>query len=335
MRFGPVAVADAEGSYLGHALDVGQHRLAKGTKVTGAHVEQMIAVGLERVIVAALDEGDLHEDAAAATVARALDASAIRVDRPSTGRVNLFSETDGLFLADAAQVNAINAVDPAITLATLPHASIVRAGQMVATVKIIPFAVPGALVEAAIAGLDGSVLTIAPFKPLRVALVQTVLPSLKASVQEKTARRTGDRVAALSGTLQSEHRCPHDEDALANILSNLRADHADLIVIFGASAVTDANDVVPSAIRLAGGTVVRVGMPVDPGNLIVVARTADGRPVIGAPGCARSPKENGFDWVLARIFAGLDVTSGEIAAMGVGGLLTEIETRPRPRLVRP
>src|SRR3979490_3496398 len=71
-------------------------------------------------------------------------------------------------------------------------------------------------------------------------------------------------------------------------------------------------------------------MPVDPGNLLLVA-AARGRPVLGAPGCARSPKENGFDWILMRLLAGLPVTRRDITGMGVGGLLMEIVTRPQPR----
>ncbi|TIO38818.1 MAG: 4-diphosphocytidyl-2C-methyl-D-erythritol kinase, partial [Mesorhizobium sp.] len=97
----------------------------------------------------------------------------------------------------------------------------------------------------------------------------------------------------------------------------------DMVVIFGASALADFADVIPAAIEKAGGKVIRAGMPVDPGNLLVLG-TLDGKRVIGAPGCARSPKENGFDWVLDRLIAGLDVTAGDIAGMGVGGLLMEI-----------
>ena len=53
--------------------------------------------------------------------------------------------------------------------------------------------------------------------------------------------------------------------------------------------------------------------------------------MIGAPGCARSPKENGFDWVLQRLLAGLQVSAADIRRMGVGGLLMEIVDRGQPR----
>jgi molybdenum cofactor cytidylyltransferase len=71
-------------------------------------------------------------------------------------------------------------------------------------------------------------------------------------------------------------------------------------------------------------------MPVDPGNLLLIG-SAGGVPVLGAPGCARSPVENGFDWVLMRLLAGLKVRRADLTGMGVGGLLMEIVTRPQPR----
>ncbi len=105
---------------------------------------------------------------------------------------------------------------------------------------------------------------------------------------------------------------------------------AELVIVFGASAIADRRDVIPAAITDIGGMVEHFGMPVDPGNLLLVG-SADGVPVLGAPGCARSPVENGFDWVLMRLLAGLKVSRGEIMGLGVGGLLMEIVTRPQPR----
>ena len=63
------------------------------------------------------------------------------------------------------------------------------------------------------------------------------------------------------------------------------------------------------------------GMPVDPGNLLLLGNIGDAT-VVGLPGCARSPKLNGFDFVLERLLADLPSARAEIAAMGVGGLLT-------------
>ncbi len=231
-------------------------------------------------------------------------------------------------------MDAINGIDPAITLATLAEFARVEAGQMLATVKIIPFGIAGDLARrAAEIASASSVLALHPFQSRRVGLVQTVLPSLKQSVLDKTARLTAERLDRSASAVTNEIRTPHEAGAVAQAIAEL-APVNDIVIVFGASAVADAQDVIPAGIGLAGGTVKRVGMPVDPGNLLVIGE-ADGTVVIGAPGCARSPKLNGFDWVIDRILAGLEVGGREIAAMGVGGLLMEIESRPQPREPRP
>ena len=201
---------------------------------------------------------------------------------------------------------------------------------MVATVKIIPFAVQSALVDTVAKLCAGrEAFTVKPFRAMKVGLVQTVLPGVKDSVLAKTLKVTEARLARSGGRVTAERRTEHDEADVAEALTALAGDN-DMVVVFGASAMSDPDDVIPAAIRLAGGEVVRAGMPVDPGNLIVVGKF-HGKPVLGAPGCARSPKENGFDWVLDRLIAGIDVSDVDIAGLGVGGLLMEIPTRPQPR----
>src|SRR6202011_4010190 len=118
--------------------------------------------------------------------------------------------------------------------------------------------------------------------------------------------------------------------ALVRALEGSLKSGAELVIVFGASAIADKRDVIPAAVEAIGGRIEHFGMPVDPGNLLLIGE-ARNRPVLGAPGCARSPKENGFDWVLMRLLAGLPVGRGDINGMGVGGLLMEIVTRPQPR----
>ncbi|SMH49096.1 NTP transferase domain-containing protein [Mesorhizobium australicum] len=330
MRFGPIALGEAEGAILAHSTSVGDVRLRKSHRLTGADVAALRAAGMSEVIAAVLDADDVAEDEAARRVSAALTFSGIVARAPATGRVNLHAQAAGVFTADKTLIDAINRVDPAVTIATVPDHAAVAAGQMVATVKIIPFAVSEkvlATVERLAQG--GSAFDVHPFAARRVGLIQTVLPSLKASVMDKTGRITAGRLRRSGSSIVGEERVAHREDALAPAIEAMAA-RADMLLIFGASAMCDPNDVIPAAIRAAGGEVLAAGMPVDPGNLLVLGRLG-GRPVLGAPGCARSPKENGFDWVLDRLMAGLDVTADEIAGMGVGGLLMEIATRPEPR----
>jgi molybdenum cofactor cytidylyltransferase len=201
---------------------------------------------------------------------------------------------------------------------------------MVATVKLIPFGVEAKLRDAAVAAAGGSALRIAPYTIKRVGIVSTLLPGLAPKVIEKTLRVTEERLAPAGAKIIAERRVPHDEAALAASIKELLALRADLVIVFGASAIADRRDVIPAAITDIGGAIEHFGMPVDPGNLLLIG-SAGGVPVLGAPGCARSPVENGFDWVLMRLLAGLKVGRADLTGMGVGGLLMEIVTRPQPR----
>ncbi len=341
MRFGPIPTAEATGAILAHSLATPALRLKKGRTLTPADIAALLATGVAEIVVARLDPDDLPEDAAAEALAGALaglpdptrhdpaHAGLPDLSRsaPFTGRVNFYAEADGLFRVDAAAVAALNRVDPAITLATLPDLARVRPRQMVATVKIIPYAVAGAHVRAAAAHAHQGVLAVHRFHPRSVSLILTRTPGLKESLIAKGAAVVRARVEALGWTLLPPVTVPHETAAVAAAVA---AATGDVLLLLGGSATSDAADTCPAGVVAAGGRLIRYGMPVDPGNLIFVAERA-GRPVVGLPGCARSPALNGADWVLERLAAGLPVGDAEIAAMGVGGLLKEIPARPQPR----
>lgn len=328
MRFATVPLGEAEGTILAHSQRTGSGVLRKGTRLAAADVAALGEAGLSEVIAARIDPDDVHEDEAARRLATRVAGRGVRVDRADTGRSNLLAVAPGLVTVDAAGVDEFNAVDPALTLATLRPFRRVGAGQIVGTVKIIPFAVP----EAAVARAEtaaAALVAVVSWRLTRAAAISTTLPSLKDSVIDKTLGIFARRLAEPGANLVLDRRVPHAVGPLAAAITAAVA-AAEIVVVFGASAVVDAADVIPAAIRAAGGAVVHLGMPVDPGNLLVLGDVA-GVPVIGAPGCARSPKENGFDWVLDRLLAGIPVTSADITGMGVGGLLTDTAARPRPR----
>ena len=333
MRFGEIAIDEAEGAVLAHGVRGGEAVLRKGRRLSAADVALLRRQGVDRVAAVLLDGEDLAEDLAAARLAEAMAGGGLRIAEAFTGRVNLHALTHGLLVVDVAAVDRLNAIDEAVTVATLPAFAEVAAGQMVATVKIIPFAVPRRLVERCVEALqERPLVRVAAFRPISVRLVQTALPGTAAKMLDKTVQVTRGRLEALGGSLAGESRTAHETEALAGEIAT--AGDADLLLIAGASAITDRRDVLPAAIEAAGGEVLHFGMPVDPGNLILLGRL-HGRPVLGLPGCARSPKLNGFDWVLQRLAAGIEVTGRDIMGMGVGGLLTEIPTRPQPREGKP
>jgi molybdenum cofactor cytidylyltransferase len=331
MKFGPLRPADAIGGVTVHTLRQGALVLKKGTTIGPADVEQLTKAGVAEIVVVQLEDGDVSEDVAAADVARAVAGAGVDVERAFTGRANLFAASAGVLVVDRAAVDRINGVDEAITFATLPAFKPVVEGEMIATVKIIPFGVEGRLRDAAVAAASGGALRIAPFIIKRVGIVSTLLPGLSPKVIDKTLRVTAERLAPAGASILAERRVSHDEAALAAAIDELLGLGAELVIVFGASAIADRRDVIPAAIERIGGAIEHFGMPVDPGNLLLIGQ-ARGVPLLGAPGCARSPVENGFDWVLMRLLAGLKVSRADLTGMGVGGLLMEIVTRPQPRL---
>lgn len=334
MIFGEFSIESAEGLVLAHSIKTAGGALRKGHVVEAADIEQLKSSGIEKIVAARLEDGDLDEDEAATRLGQAIAPDHLRFSEAATGRVNIHAAVDGLFVANRETVDRLNRIDPAITLACLADHTRISAGDMVATFKIIPLAVPGAKVDAACAELRAnSPFEVKPFAEYAVSLIATELSSLKVSVMEKTARILERRLEGSGNRLLRERRVPHETKALAASIKDVMAiseQAPKLVIVFGASAVIDEADVIPQAIREAGGNILSVGMPVDPGNLMVLGRIG-ATYVVGAPGCARSPKENGFDWVLDRILAGEQPGAREVTGMGVGGLLMEIQSRPQPR----
>jgi molybdenum cofactor cytidylyltransferase len=332
MRFGAVPVAQAEGGIAVHSIRKDGMVLKKGTAIGKAEVAALCAAGVAEIVVARLEPGDVPEDVAAAEIAAAVAGEGVRIDKAFTGRANLFAEAAGVLVVDKDAIDRLNLVDESITFATLQAYKPVVAGEMIATVKIIPFAVSRAARDGALAVARPAVplIRVAPYRIHKVGVVSTVLPGLAGKVVDKTLKVTETRLAPTGASIIAERRVPHEQGVLAKAIDDVLKQGAELVIVFGASAIADRRDVIPAAVEAIGGRIEHFGMPVDPGNLILVGAVR-GRPVVGAPGCARSPKENGFDWVLMRLLAGLEVPREAITGMGVGGLLMEIVTRPQPR----
>lgn len=327
MEFGEVPLDKAQGAILAHSITLPKGRLRKGITLGPADIAALRDAGVPHVTVARLHEDDLDEDSAALALARALvpspKAAGLDLRAMGTGRVNILAAAPGIMDIATTKIHALNSVDPMITLATLPAWHRVAAGDLVGTVKIIAYAVPQAALKQACAAGAGGLAVRRVTRP-RITLLQTHFGTPEG---DKGHRITESRVARLGGSLAPPQYVAHQIPTLA---AALRRTDADLILILTASATSDAADTAPAALRAAGGRLIHFGMPVDPGNLLFLGVLGQ-TPVIGLPGCAKSPALNGADWVLERVMCGLDLTSADIAAMGVGGLLKEIPTRPRPR----
>ena len=155
-----------------------------------------------------------------------------------------------------------------------------------------------------------------------------ITTKISRGTSNKSLNAIKKRTDSLGLSLSVNKDVPHHEDNLKEAIANAAS---DLILILTASATSDISDVAPMAVQSLGGKILRFGIPVDPGNLLFLGLLSD-KPIIGLPGCAKSPATNGADWVLSRVVGGQIPNEYEFARMGVGGLLKENSLRAMPRL---
>jgi hypothetical protein len=337
MKFGPTPLDQATGKILGHNIagPDGRRALRKGRPLSLEDINTLRGLGRSIVYVAELEADDVDENTAALRVARAVMGEGLRLAGPSTGRANLKSTSVGVLRVDPTQLARLNAC-AGITLATLRTNSAVQAGRTVATVKVIPFAVPEtAVLEAeAIAAGSEPLIRIDELPQRRVTLILSGSPSARERILGGFDPPLRLRIEALGGRIQSVEFVPLEDDQgearLAQMMQEQVSAGAELIVLAGETAIMDRHDMAPRAVERAGGKVTCFGAPVDPGNLLMVAYVDD-VPVLGAPGCARSRKANIVDWVLPRLIAGDHLDHTDINSLGHGGLLEDVPERPMPR----
>jgi molybdenum cofactor cytidylyltransferase len=332
MKFGKITVAEAEGAILAHSLKIDGLSFKKGRLISSKDVAQLASAGIESLVAARLEVGDIDENEAASRIANAITGAGVTATAAFTGRVNLIASGDGLVTFDAEAIGKMNLIDEAVTIATAAPLEHAAKNKILATIKIIPYGVSENIINACVetARKAKASISLTPFAAKKVALAQTTLPGIKDSVFVKTREVTRSRVEGLGSTLLHDAIIAHTETEVAESVISAKNTGVDILLIAGASAITDRRDVIPAGIVEAGGEIIHCGMPVDPGNLLLVG-VLEGMSIIGLPGCARSPKFNGIDLVLRRLVANLPVTSREIMSMGIGGLLKEFANRPSPR----
>jgi len=316
---------------LGHILrhnladERGHKALSKGHRITPADLPRLRALGIESLRVAVLEPGDIHEDEAARRLAEAVCGTGVTAQAPAASRVNLLAAADSIVRVDAERLLLINQID-GLTVATLPSNALVRARKRVATIKIIPFAVPEAALRQAeaIGRLGAGIVALSPLRPHTIGVILVGSTAARERIEHGVAPAIESRIIELGSRILATRYVPADEPAVATAISSLHAAGADMLIIAGETSIMDRDDVTPQGIRLAGGRIEHYGAPVEPGNLLLLGYI-DGQAgsiaVLGAPGCVRSRDTNIVDLLLPRLLADESITRQDIVALGHGGLL--------------
>lgn len=310
----------AVGEFLAHTLKTPQGVIKKGRQLQQQDINRLIAAGIEQIQIIRLSTGDLHENSAAIRLANEIKNRDLLIDQAEAGRCNLIASQRGLLQLDEAVIHDLNSLHESITLATLPHWSVVEQGQVVACIKIIPFAVDAALCDQWITRLDEAApVKVQPFNALPVALLRTHSHETSIQTGDKFEQLTARRLAYYGCVLTETEQCLHSEAAITKKLETLKS-RCNLILLAGHSVTLDREDVVPRALQQAGGKILRFGLPVEPGNMLLYG-TLDNTTLINLPGCAKSPALNGLDLLLPRLAAGIPFTQDDLSQLGIGGLL--------------
>jgi molybdenum cofactor cytidylyltransferase len=317
----------AIGHILRHNLadERGRKALSKGHRITPADLPRLRALGVESLRVAVLEPSDIHEDEAALRLADAVHGPGVSALAPAASRVNLLADADGVVHVDAERLLRINQIE-GLTVATLPSNALVRARKRVATIKIIPFAVPEAALRQAeaIGGMGAGIVSISPLQHLTIGVILVGSTAARERIERGVAPAIEARVVELGSSILATRYVSPDEPAVAAAIAGLHVAGADMLIIAGETSIMDRDDVTPQGIRLAGGRIEHYGAPVEPGNLLLLGyldRPGGSIPVLGAPGCVRSRDTNIVDLLLPRLLAGESITRHDIVALGHGGLL--------------
>jgi len=336
-RFGPVPVLEAEGKILGHNVAGRDGRLVlrKGRALSAEDVALLQQVGRVSVYVAEPGPDDLDEDTAARRIAQAAMGPGLRLVGPSSARANLVATVLGVLRVDPARLARLNSAE-GVAVATLFGHRPVREGQVVATVKVLPFALPEDVVRGAegVAAEGGPLLHVTPLSSRPVSLILCGSASAGERVTRDFEPALRTRIERLGSFLRTTQYVPLEDEAgeaaLTEALGREVAGGAALLLLAGETAIVDRHDIAPRAIERAGGEVVAFGAPVDPGQLLLFARMGE-VPLLGAPGCARSAKDNVLDLLLPRLLAGDRLERADLVALGHGGLLEDVKERGAPR----
>ncbi|GAW92032.1 molybdopterin-binding protein [Calderihabitans maritimus] len=321
-----VRVEDAVGMVLCHDITKivpGEFKgvaFKKGHIIQEEDIPELLKIGKEHIYVWETREGLVHENEAALRLARAVCKGKLEITEPREGKVNLIAHQDGLLKVHVNCLNRVNCFDW-LAVATLHSNRVVRKGDLVAGVRVIPLVVEEAKIEQVEALCNEAkegIIEVKPLLPLKAGLVTTGNEVFYGRIRDKFGPVLKEKLARYGCKFLRQIIVPDDIGEIATAVKKLAAEGAQLILTSGGMSV-DPDDVTPAGVRAAGGEIVAYGAPVLPGSMFMLAYLED-IPVLGLPGCVMYNKTTVFDLVLPRILAGEKLTRQDIAFMGHGGL---------------
>ena len=321
-----IKLREAVGSKLSHDITEirpGEFKgpaFLKGHTVCNEDLCHLQRLGKNHLYAINLEKDEIHENEAAAILAKALAGKGITwKDQPREGKIKFLAEIDGVLQVNTAALAAFNMVDD-VMCATLHNHTLVKTGEQVAATRAIPLVMKRAPIEraAAIAGQTGSVFDVRALRSAKVGLVITGNEVYHGLIQDRFAPVLKEKMKALGSEVIAVEFAPDDAQTIAGVIRSQLDRGCELLLLSGGMSV-DPDDVTRHGIRLAGATEFHYGAAALPGAMFLVAYLGD-VPLLGVPACGLYHRITVLDLVLPRILAGERIGKKELAFLGHGGL---------------
>ena len=300
-------------------------KLSKGTKINQQIKNILVDNGFKKISGFLLNENDLDENKAADLIARSICTNKLNnlnYKNLNTGRSNIYSTKSGLFIYNANNLIKLNN-NSKIAISAIRPFSKVEQNQELITAKVIPYGIDKKLLQKNSLRLKDT-FRVAPFQKKSITLIQTFDNKINEKLIVKSRKVTQKRLELCGIKKIEEIIIPHKENILCNKIQICINRNVDIILIIGPHAITHIKDVIPNAISKSGAKIIRIGIPVEPGNLLLLSKFKSYNKniyIIGMPSSAKSPKEKGLDWVLWRILCNINFKNSNLNELSVGGLI--------------
>ena len=319
-RNGATAAA-LEGRVICHDVRGADRKIAveKGQVLDAKAAADLLALPWEELHLLELEPGDIHEEPAGARLSQAAAGDGVIVKGYHGGQWSLAAAHRGLLQVRRDALAHVNTQE-GMAIFTLYDLQPVEAGEVVARAKISPLAIAEALVKRAEerAWATGGLVMVKGFEAKKIgALTRS---SLEAKQRTRFEAALAEKIDWLGSRLLPVRYCDDDAATVSQAFTELAGEGADVLIGAGAASL-DPLDSIFEGLRLAGGQMVRHGVPAHPGSLLWIARL-HGRPVLGMPACGMFSQATAFDLVLPRLLTGEEIRTAELAALGHGGLLS-------------
>lgn len=320
-----IPVQQAVGRVLSHDItrivpgEFNGRAFKKGHIIAPDDIEQLLKLGKDHIYVLDLEEGFVHEDAAAVRIAKAAVGRGVQMLPPTEGKVRLMTAWAGLLKVNVEALNQINAIEE-VVFATAHTERQVAAQKLVGGTRIIPLFTEEEKIIAVedICREHGPVIEVVSLRSLKVGLVTTGNEVYHQRIEDKFGPVMMAKIRALGSSVLRQIMVPDSIPLTVQALHDLLSEGAEMVVVTGGMSV-DPDDRTPASIRAAGGREVTYGSPTFPGSMFMLAYIGE-IPVVGVPGCAMYNKATVFDLIVPRILAGDRLTRADIKSLGHGGL---------------